>query len=83
MPTKSEFIAIKAICDAFGCGNVMEWASAIWRHSLVKQGIPADHANICVIAAICDNPNDSGIRIGEGTRKLYDQMVEQFMEGKE
>lgn len=83
MPNKSEFLAIKAMCDAFGCGNVMEWASAIWRYDLAKKGLPTHGANICVIAAICDNPNDSGIRIGEGTRKLYDSMVEHFMEGKE
>ena len=83
MPDKSEFLAIKAMCDAFGCGNVMEWASAIWRHSLAKKGLPTGGANICVIAAICDNPNDSGIRIGEETRKLYDSMVERFMEGED
>lgn len=80
MPTKDEFLAIKAICDAYGCGNVMEWASAIYRYYLAKEGLPTSHASIAVIPAICDNPNDSGIRIGEGTRALYDGMVKRFME---
>ena len=80
MPYESEFIAIKAVCDAFGCGNVMEWASAIHRHNLAKEGLPTSAAFISVLAPIFDNPNDNGIRIGEGTRKRYDLMVEQFME---
>lgn len=83
MQDESEFIAIKAICDAFGCGNVMEWASAIWRYELAKKGFPPSHASICVTSVICDNPNDKGIRIGEETRKLYDSWLEHFMTGKE
>ena len=77
---KNEFWVIKAICDAFGCGNVMEWASAIYRYNIAKEGLPTNHAPICVIPSICDNPNDDGIRIGEGTRELYDGMVKKFME---
>ena len=79
MVNENEFLAIKAICDAFGCGNVMEWASAIYRYNLAKSGLPTSHADICVTPAICDNPNDGGIRIGEGTRELYDGMVKMFM----
>lgn len=80
MPQKSEFIAIKAMCDAFGCGNVMEWVSAIWRHDLAKKGLPTTHADICVVPALCNYPDDAAIRIGEETRQMYDRMVKQFME---
>lgn len=80
MQTKAEFNVIKAICDAYGCGNVMEWASAIYRYNIAKEGMPTSHAPICVIPSICGNPNDDGILIGEGMRKLYDSMVERFME---
>lgn len=80
MGYKYEFLAIKAICDAFGCGNVMEWASAINRYNLAKEGLPINVAFVCVLPAIFDNPNDNGIRIGEGTRELYDGMVKRFME---
>lgn len=80
MANKYEFLAIKVMCDAFGCGNVMEWASAIYRYNLAKDGLPTKHASISVIPSICDNPNDSGISIGEGTRELYDGMVKRFME---
>ena len=79
MANENEFWTIKAICDAYGCGNVMEWASAIYRYNIAKEGFPTNHAPICVIPVICDNPNDDGIRIGESTRELYDGMVKKFM----
>ena len=79
---RNEFLVIKEMCDAFGCGNVMEWASAILRYKMAEKGFPTTHASICVTPAICDNPNDGGIRIGEGTRELYDGMVKLFMEEK-
>lgn len=29
---------IKAICEKHGYGNVMEWASALWRYDYMKKG---------------------------------------------
>lgn len=31
---------IKRICDKYGHGNVMEWASALWRKEAREQGVP-------------------------------------------
>lgn len=29
---------IKAVCEKYGYGNVMEWASALWRYDYMKKG---------------------------------------------
>lgn len=28
-----ECLAVKEVCEKYGYGNVMEWASALWRYS--------------------------------------------------
>ena len=28
---------IKAVCEKYGYGNVMEWASALWRYDYMKK----------------------------------------------
>lgn len=35
-----ECLEIKQLCDKYGCGNVMEWASALWRHEFRRKGYP-------------------------------------------
>lgn len=35
---KAECLEIKQICDKYGNANVMEWASALWRHMVIKDG---------------------------------------------
>ena len=36
----AECLEIKRICEKYGYGNVMEWASALWRRELRKKGYP-------------------------------------------
>ena len=36
----SECLEIKRICEKYGYGNVMEWASALWRREFRKKGYP-------------------------------------------
>ena len=35
-----ELYAVKRVCDLYGYGNVMEWASALWRHEARLKGYP-------------------------------------------
>ena len=37
---RTECLEIKHICDKYGYGNVMEWASALWRLEAEKKGYP-------------------------------------------
>lgn len=41
-PYEMECREIKRICDKYGHGNVMEWASALWRREARAQGFPED-----------------------------------------
>ncbi len=77
---KHEAMEIFAICKKYGCGNVMEWVSAFNRHEHKKSGLPAKHAFISVIEALCDE-NDEGVKVGRATRELYDKMVQDIMGG--
>lgn len=78
MPNKEEFLAIKAICDRYGCGNVMEWASALHRRRLVDDGLPATHAFVSIIPVLWEH----GLELGEPTRNLYDRLVALFLDGE-
>lgn len=40
MAYSTECLEIKRICDKYGYGNVMEWASALWRLEAEKKGYP-------------------------------------------
>ena len=40
MNYRTEYLEIKHICDKYGYGNVMEWASALWRLEAEKKRIP-------------------------------------------
>lgn len=75
---RKEAADILAVCNAYGYGNVMEWASAFYRYYLKQKGLPASHASIPVVPLLC-NENDEGIKIGASTRDLYDSMVEDIM----
>jgi hypothetical protein len=72
---------INAICEKYGFGSVMEWASAFYRYRLKKQGLPPEHAYVPVILSLCDE-NHGGIKVGKETRKMYDEMVENIMSGE-
>ena len=37
-PYDAECWEIKRICEKYGYGNVMEWASALWRHDRRARG---------------------------------------------
>ena len=39
---KTECIMVKDICDKLGYGNVMEWASALWRYNAKKNNYPIE-----------------------------------------
>lgn len=77
---KREAIEILGICEKYGCGNVMEWASAFHRYRLEEDGLPPEHAFVSVIPVLCDE-NDEGIKLGEKSRKLYDSMVHRILKG--
>ena len=76
---KREARAIRDICERYGYGNVMEWASAFYRYSLKEVGLPPEHAYIPVLPVLC-NENDEGIALGKETRELYDSLVQAVLE---
>lgn len=39
-PYDEEYLEIKKVCEKYGYGNVMEWASALWRREARLEGIP-------------------------------------------
>lgn len=78
MPNKEEFFEIKSICDRYGCGNVMEWASALHRRMLTEDGLPASHAFVSIVPVLWEH----GLELGEPTRNLYDGLVSHFLDGE-
>ena len=77
---KREAKAILDICQRYGYGNVMEWVSAFYRRFMKEKGLPPEHAYIAVIAAFCD-ADSKAVKFGQSTREVYDEMVQDFMEG--
>lgn len=78
---KKEALEIRRICETYGYGNVMEWASAFYRYHLKEDGLPPEHAFVPVIPILCDK-DDDGVKLGEKTRELYDRMVECLVGGE-
>jgi flavodoxin len=51
MSYESEVLAVKALGDQIGYGNMMNIASALWRDMLEKSGAPKQGAHIPTIMA--------------------------------
>lgn len=62
----SEMHQVQKLGEAIGYGNLMSWASALWRRHLKEKGFPVDGAFVP--------------RIGEITpaEKIYDQYIDVF-----
>lgn len=60
---KSEAMAVKKLGESIGYGNLMEWASALWRKDLKDHGLPIYGAFIPTIGEITES------------QELYDAMV--------
>lgn len=45
---RAEMLAVKQLGDRIGYGNLISWASALWRNSLREQGFPESGAFIGV-----------------------------------
>ena len=65
---------IKTICDTYGYGNVMEWASALWRYSAKENNYPIEG---CFVPT-CPDFIKKNYRCPQ-QHLLYDQMVEEIM----
>ncbi len=61
-----EAIAVKMLGEEIGYGNLMEWASALWRKELKEKEIPVNGAFVPKIAELSPE------------QKLYDDMVERI-----
>lgn len=53
---RAEMQAVKQLGEQIGYGNLISWASALWRNSLRKQGFPESGAFIGVCE--CSIKND-------------------------
>ena len=63
---ESEAMAVKKLGEAIGYGNLMEWASALWRKKLYDLGCPTEGAFV---------PRIDKLGYDE---KIYDSWVEKF-----
>ena len=78
MNYRTECLEIKHICDKYGYGNVMEWASALWRLEAEKKGYPKGGCFVptCPVF-IKDEFKDSA------QQALYDKLVRDALGQKE
>lgn len=60
---RKEAAAVKQLGELIGYGNLMEWASALWRKDLKDKGHPISGALVPKIAELSED------------QKLYDAMV--------
>lgn len=61
-----EAIAVKKLGEEIGYGNLMEWASALWRKELADEGFPTFVAFVPKVAELSPN------------QKLYDELVKEI-----
>ena len=73
-----ECLEIKRICDKYGHGNVMEWASALWRLKAEKEGYPKGG---CFVPTCPDFIKDE-FKCPE-QHELYDRLVKAVLMPKE
>lgn len=73
-----ECLEIKRVCDKYGYGNVMEWASALWRLQAKKEGYPTGG---CFVPTCPDFIKDE-FKCPE-QHELYDRLVEAVLMPKE
>lgn len=75
---KAECFAVKAVCDAYGYGNVMEWASALWRHKVIKDGHGRGVAETGCFVPTCPSFIKEEFRYPE-QRAMYDKMAQEIL----
>lgn len=65
---KTEIEKVKALGEQIGYGNLMSWASALWRRCLKDSNLPTNGAFVpTIVAEISDS------------EQLYDRYVELFL----
>lgn len=70
---------IKAVCEKYGYGNVMEWASALWRYDYIKKGY--DKMLGACFVPTCPDFIKAKFKC-EKSHRLYDDLVERILEGE-
>lgn len=70
---------IKAVCEKYGYGNVMEWASALWRYDYIKKGY-GKMLGVCLVPT-CPDFIKAKFKC-EKSHRLYDDLVERILEGE-
>ena len=66
---------IKQICDKYGHGNVMEWASALWRRKARAQGFPEDGCFVPTCPTFIKRKYQN-----QKQHELYDGLVKRILE---
>lgn len=78
MNYRTECFEVKRICDKYGYGNVMEWASALWRLKAEKENFPTGG---CFVPTCPDFIKDEFKNPEQ--QKLYDELVRDVLGQKE
>ena len=74
---RAEMLAVKQLGDRIGYGNLISWASALWRDSLRKQGLPESGAFIGVCE--CSIKRGALERVHR-QEAVYDALLEKLQE---
>ena len=74
---RAEMLAVQRLGECIGYGNLISWASALWRKSLREQGFPDSGAFIGVCE--CSVKRDCLDRIHK-QEAVYDAWVERLQE---
>ena len=74
---RAEMLAVKQLGDRIGYGNLISWASALWRKSLREQGFPDNGAFIGVCE--CSIKRDCLDRVHK-QEAVYDAWVDKLQE---
>jgi len=72
---KQEFESVKNIGERIGYGNLMEIASALWRDSLEKQGLPTSGAFVPTLQLWLEG---EALENAKASAEIYDQWHKKF-----
>ena len=75
-PYIAECVEIDKICKKYGYGNVMEWASALWRHEMRSKGCSEGGCFVPTCQSFI-KPEYQNIKQHE----LYDSLVARILGG--
>ena len=77
---ENEMILVKNLGNRIGYGNLMSWASALWKKELVDNGCSKELAELSVFVPVSiADVKDKRINEIKASESIYDSYVEEFI----